>query len=67
MLISDWHNNRALVWEGSGYPRNRTPMGMSILALVHLTIKSTKQFVTMLDFIPYMIYNAMPSYCGYSS
>ena len=27
-------NKCALIWEGSGYPRNETPMDMSTLALV---------------------------------
>ena len=36
------HNKRTLVWEGSGYRRNGTPMGVSTLALVHLTITHTK-------------------------
>ena len=34
-------------------------MGMSILVLAQLTIKHTKRFVTKLDVIPCVIYNAM--------
>ena len=56
------HNKRTLVQEGSGYPRNGTPMGVSTLALARLTITLTKQFIVKLDFISFMIYNAMPPY-----
>ena len=59
------HNKRILVWEGSGYPRNGTPMGVSTLALAHLTITCTEQFIAKLNLIFYMIYNAMPPYSGY--
>ena len=59
------HDKCTLVWEGSGYPRNRTPMGVSILALAHLTITSTKQFIAILDFFSCMIYNAMLPYGSY--
>ena len=41
-------------------------MAVSILALAHLTITCTKQFVAKLDFISYMINNAMPPYGSYS-
>ena len=34
-------NKCALVREGPGYPRNGTPMGVSILALAHLVVKRT--------------------------
>ena len=56
------HSKCALVQEGS---RNGTTMGMSTLTLVHLTITCTKQFIVKLDFISYMIYDAMPPYGGY--
>ena len=54
-----------LVWEGSGYPRNGIPMGVSTLALLHLTITRTKQFIAKLDFISCVIYNAMLPYGSY--
>jgi len=39
----------ALVWEGSGYPRNGTPMSVSISVLVHLVMKCTIQFIARLN------------------
>jgi len=36
-------NKHALVREGPGYPRNDTPMGVSLLALGHLVMKRTIQ------------------------
>ena len=57
------HNKHALVWEGSGYPRNGIPMGVSTLALAHLPITHTKQFIVKLDFTSCMIYNGwLPPY-----
>ena len=41
------------------------PMGVFTLALVHLIITHTKQFIVKLDFISCMIYNAVPPYGGY--
>ena len=37
------HNKYALVQEGPSYPRNNTPMGVSLLALAHLVMKCTIQ------------------------
>ena len=52
------HNNCALVREGSSFPRNGIPMGVSVLAVAHLDMKCTKQFVVVkLDFIPCLIFN----------
>jgi len=44
------HNKCAVVWEGSGYPRNGIPMGVSISMLVHLVMKCTMQFIVSLNF-----------------
>ena len=33
------HSKRALVQEGSGYPRNGTSMGVSVSVLAHLAMK----------------------------
>ena len=59
------HNKRTLVQEGSSYPSNGAPMGVSTLALAHLTITRTKQFIVKLDFISCVIYNAILPYGGY--
>ena len=40
-------------------------MGVSALALANLTITRTKQFIAKLDFISYMIDNAMSPYGSY--
>ena len=45
------HNKRAIVWEGSGYPRNGTSMGVSISVLVHLVMKRVLQVIVRLKFI----------------
>ena len=45
------HNKCALVWEGSGYPRNGTSKGMSISVLVHLAMKHVLQIIERLKFI----------------
>ena len=59
------HNKYTLVREGSGYPRNGMPMGVFALALAHLTITHTKQLIAKLDFISYLIYNAISPFGGY--
>jgi len=43
------HIKRALVWEGSGYPRNGTPMGVSFSVLAHLVMKRMTQFIMRLN------------------
>ena len=60
-------NKRALVWEGPGYPRNGTPMGVSLLALVHLVMKRTIQVKARQNIILLVSYDAMPPYGGYGS
>ena len=56
------HNNSALVQQGSSHPRNRTPMGVSILALGHFTMQYLKQFIVKMGFIPRTIYNVTLPY-----
>jgi len=55
-----------LVRERPGYPRNGTPMGMSILALAHLVVKRTIQ-VKVRQNILLVSYDAMPPYGGCGS
>ena len=45
------HNKCILVWEGSGYPRNRTSMGMSTSVLAYLAMKRVLQVIARLKFI----------------
>ena len=45
------HNKCTLVQEGSGYPRNGTSMGASVLVLAHLAMKCVLQGVASLKFI----------------
>ena len=58
-------NKCALVLEGPGYPRNSTPMGVSILALAHLVVKRTIQVKARQNIILLVSYDAMPPYGGY--
>ena len=59
-------NKRALVREGPGYPRNGTPMGVSLLTLARLVMKHTIQ-VKARQNILLVSYDAMPPYGGYGS
>ena len=58
-------NKRALVREGPSYPRNGTPMGVSLLALAHLVMKRTIQVKARQNIILSVSYDAMPPYGGY--
>ena len=49
----------ALVREGPGYPRNGTPMGVSLLALANLVMKRTIQVKARLNIILSVSYDAM--------
>ena len=60
-------NKCALVREASSYPRNGTPMGMSLLALAHLVIKLTIQVKARQNIILLVSYDAMPPYGGCGS
>ena len=60
-------NKCALVREGPGYPRNGTPMGVSILALAHLVVKRTIQVKARRNIILLVSYDAMPPYGGCGS
>jgi len=58
-------NKRALVQEGPGYPKNGTPMGVSILALAYLVVKHTIQVKVRQNIILLVSCDAMPPYGGY--
>ena len=45
------HNKRALVREGSSYPRNGTFMGVSVSVLAHLAMKYVLQVMVRLKFM----------------
>ena len=49
----------AIVQEESGYPRNGTPMAVSISVLVHLVRKHTIQFIARLNLILGVSYDAI--------
>ena len=58
-------NKRVLVREGPGYPRNGTPMGVSLLALAHLVMKLTIQVKARQNIILSVSYDAMLPYGSY--
>jgi len=60
-------NKYALVQEGPGYPRNGTPMGVSLLVLAHLVLKCTIQVKARQNIILSVSYDAMLPYGGYGS
>ena len=45
------HNKRIVVQEGSGYPRNRTSMGVFASVLPHLAMKCILQVIARIKFI----------------
>ena len=57
------HNKPTLVREGPSYPRNSTPIGVSLLALAHLVMKHAIQVKASILSVRY---DAMPPYGGYA-
>jgi len=60
-------NKRTLVQEGPGYPRNSTPVGVSLLAPAHLVMKHTIQVKVRQNIILLVSCDAMPPYGGFAS